>query len=85
MVERTHLLVAHEDVRCALCDRTLLTGERAAFFTAPAQGTRLICELCAPRVRRWDWTAAGGAWSRSGQLTMAEAVARASPDDPGAP
>jgi hypothetical protein len=83
MVERTHLLVAHDDVCCARCGRTLLTGERAAFFCASDQEAHLVCELCRPGLTRNGWSAPAVAWGRSGQLSVAEAVSRASSRRPG--
>lgn len=52
MVERIHLVVANDDVRCAHCGRTLLTGERPAVFCAPGRDACLVCELCRPGVGR---------------------------------
>jgi hypothetical protein len=85
MVERTHLLVAHDDVRCARCGRTLLTGERPAIFCPPGRGACLVCELCRANVSRDEWSAAVVAWARSGRLSVAEAVSRVSSDPPGKP
>ena len=63
MVERTYLLVAHDNVRCAHCGRTLLTGERAAAFCSPGHDACLVCELCRPGVSREEWSPAAVAWS----------------------
>jgi hypothetical protein len=85
MVERTQLLVVHDDVCCARCGRRLLTGERAAFFCPPGREACVVCELCRPGVSRGEWSAAAVAWGRSGRLSVGEAVSRVShdlPDDP---
>ena len=85
MVERTHLLVAHDDVRCARCGRTLLTGERAAVFCPPGRDACVLCELCSSGVSRDEWPPAAVTWARSGRLSVAEAVSRVSLDSPGGP
>ena len=82
MVDRTQLLVVHDDVRCTRCGRTLLTGERAAVFYASGAHACLVCELCRPGVGRGEWSAAAG-WPPSGRLSVAEALARASSELPG--
>ena len=46
MVERNHvLIVAHDSVSCAICRRTLLTGERAS-LTSREPGSEFVCQLC---------------------------------------
>jgi hypothetical protein len=82
MVERIHLVVANDDVRCAHCGRTLLTGERPAVFCAPGRDACLVCELCRPGAGRGEWSAAAVAWAPSGRLSVAEALSRASSDLP---
>jgi len=66
MVECTHLLVAHEDVPCAFCGRTLLTGERATFYLPPGEEKCLVCELCIPNARSEGWVLCGASLSDRG-------------------
>jgi hypothetical protein len=82
MVERIHLVVANDDVRCAHCGRTMLTGERPAVFCAPGREACLVCELCRLSVDRGEWSAAVVAWAPSGRLSVAEALSRVRPDLP---
>lgn len=48
--------VVQDRVTCAVCTRTLLTGEQAAFFRDPDNGSRLVCELCQPIAARVGWS-----------------------------
>jgi hypothetical protein len=82
MVERIHLVVANDDIRCGRCGRTLLTGERPTVFCAPDREACLVCELCRPGVDRGEWSAAAVAWGPSGRLSVAEALSRVAPDLP---
>jgi hypothetical protein len=51
------------DETCAVCDRTILAGERTRTYMSPKDGARLVCELCRSRAERLGWVdpAAAGA------------------------
>jgi hypothetical protein len=40
---------------CAVCQRTILAGERTRTFMSPREGAKLVCELCRERARRLGW------------------------------
>lgn len=40
---------------CAVCDRTILAGERTRSYMSPKDGPRLVCELCRGRAERLGW------------------------------
>jgi hypothetical protein len=48
---------------CAVCQRTILAGERTRTFMSPKEGPKLVCDLCRERARRLGWVdpAAAGA------------------------
>jgi hypothetical protein len=43
------------DETCAVCGRTILTGERTRTYMSPKEGTRLVCDLCRGRAERLGW------------------------------
>jgi hypothetical protein len=40
---------------CAVCQRTILAGERTRTFMSPRDGPRLVCDLCRERAQRLGW------------------------------
>lgn len=78
MVERKHLLgrhllVAHDDIACDACGRTLLTGEQVAVLDEPGRRRRVVCEPCAPFERR---APARQAAERPRAVALVESIAR---------
>jgi len=51
---------------CAICDRTILAGERTRVYMSPKNGSRLVCDLCRGRAEHLGWVdpAAPGARAR---------------------
>lgn len=43
------------DRTCAVCDRTILAGERTRTYMSPKGESRLVCELCRGRAERRGW------------------------------
>jgi hypothetical protein len=43
------------DRTCAICDRTILAGERTRVYMSPKRGSRLVCELCRTRAEQLGW------------------------------
>jgi hypothetical protein len=43
------------DETCAVCDRTILAGERTRTYMSPKDGPRLVCDLCRGRAERLGW------------------------------
>ncbi len=43
------------DEICAVCQRTILAGERTRTFMSPRGGPKLVCDLCRERARRLGW------------------------------
>src|SRR3954468_21321283 len=44
---------------CAVCERTLLTGERRIRFAPDAGGLVDVCQLCAETAVEWGWLKEG--------------------------
>jgi predicted RNA-binding Zn-ribbon protein involved in translation (DUF1610 family) len=40
---------------CAVCGRTILSGERTRTFMSPKEGQKLVCDLCRERARGLGW------------------------------
>lgn len=40
---------------CAVCNRTILAGERTRSYIDPKDGPRLVCDLCRSRAERLGW------------------------------
>lgn len=40
---------------CAICERTILAGERTRSYMTPKDGPRLVCDLCRERAERLGW------------------------------
>lgn len=81
MVERKHLLgrhllVAHDDIACDACGRTLTTGEQVAVLDEPGRQRRVVCEPCAPSGRR---APARQAADRPRAVALVESIARGAP------
>jgi hypothetical protein len=55
--------VSGEAHLCAICERTILAGERTRTFMSPREGQQLVCDLCRERARQLGWVdpAAAGA------------------------
>ncbi|MGA8745989.1 MAG: hypothetical protein WB507_09000 [Solirubrobacterales bacterium] len=51
---------------CAICNRTILAGERTRVYMSPKGGSRVVCELCRGRAEQLGWVdpAAAGARTR---------------------
>ena len=47
--------VTNESLECAVCARTLLTGERAEQLVAPLGEEAIVCELCVAGARAAGW------------------------------
>jgi len=43
------------DQTCAICQRTILAGERTRTYMSPKEGPRLVCELCRERAAALGW------------------------------
>ena len=43
------------DESCAVCDRTILAGERTRSYMSPKDGPQLVCELCRGRAEQLGW------------------------------
>jgi hypothetical protein len=43
------------DETCAVCGRTILTGERTRSYMPPKGSSRLVCDLCRGRAERLGW------------------------------
>jgi hypothetical protein len=59
---------------CAVCDRTLLSGERTRLYMSPKEGARLVCDLCRGRAERLGWVDPAGRGANVGRRPEAEAV-----------
>jgi hypothetical protein len=60
---------------CAICDRTILAGERTRSYMSPKDGPRLVCELCRGRAERLGWVdpaAPGANVGRRSEARLAE-------------
>lgn len=55
MARPTDLQVTHDQLECAVCARTLLTGERAEHLVRPSGEEVIVCELCAAGARAAGW------------------------------
>jgi hypothetical protein len=63
---------------CAICDRTILAGERTRTYMSPKQGPRPVCDLCRKRARAMGWvdpTAAGATVGRSVEAAAVDSQA----------
>ncbi|MEX1140997.1 MAG: hypothetical protein WD993_10055 [Thermoleophilaceae bacterium] len=47
--------MAHDDIACDDCGRTLLAGEQVAVLEEPGRQRRVVCELCTRVARRRAW------------------------------
>jgi hypothetical protein len=43
------------DESCAVCNRTILAGERTRSYMSPKDGPQLVCELCRGRAEQLGW------------------------------
>jgi len=43
------------DETCAVCNRTILAGERTRSYMSPKDGARLVCDLCRGRAETLGW------------------------------
>jgi len=62
--------VMRERLGCGVCGRSLLTGERAAFYAAPARPAVAVCELCAAVAREHGWTPSEQRWQAPDRLPV---------------
>jgi len=49
-----------EDRSCAICERSILKGERTENYLAPGGQRHLVCELCGPRASAGGWLRESG-------------------------
>lgn len=59
---------------CAVCRRTILSGERMRMYMAPKLGARLVCDLCRGRAERLGWVDPAGRGANVGRRPEAEAT-----------
>jgi hypothetical protein len=63
---------------CAVCERTILAGERTRTYISPKLGPRVVCDLCRGRATARGWVdpaAAGANVGRRSQPEVAESPA----------
>jgi hypothetical protein len=58
---------------CAVCDRTILAGERTRTYMSPKEGARLVCELCRGRAERLGWVDPAAAGANVGRRSEPQA------------
>lgn len=51
----------HDEIRCDVCERTMLKGERVVTYLVPGGQRVSVCELCEPRAKRAGWIREAGA------------------------
>jgi hypothetical protein len=59
---------------CAVCGRTILSGERTRLYMAPKEGARVVCDLCRGRAERLGWVDPAGRGANVGRRVEPEAV-----------
>ena len=52
---------------CAICDRTILAGERTRVYMSPKGGSRLVCDLCRGRAEQLGWVDPAAPGARVGR------------------
>src|SRR2546429_6740881 len=52
---RKELRPGHEEISCAICERTILKGERTENYLAPGGRRHVVCELCNDRAYHEGW------------------------------
>ena len=52
---------------CAICDRTILAGERTRVYMSPKSGSRLVCDLCRGRAEQLGWVDPAAPGVRTGR------------------
>jgi hypothetical protein len=52
---------------CAVCSRTILSGERTRLYMAPKEGARVVCDLCRGRAERLGWVDPAGRGANVGR------------------
>jgi len=62
------------DETCAICGRTILSGERTRLYMAPKEGARVVCDLCRGRAERLGWVDPAGRGANVGRRPEAEPV-----------
>jgi hypothetical protein len=70
---------------CAVCERTILRGERVAEYLTPEGDSAPVCSLCKPRAEAGGWVPAAQAGRRTGppssrrrSVNLRERIARVS-------
>ncbi|MGB7588483.1 MAG: hypothetical protein WBM00_07220 [Solirubrobacterales bacterium] len=57
---------------CALCNRTILAGERTRIYMRPKGGPGTVCDLCRERARRRGWIDPAAPGANVGRITNPE-------------
>ena len=70
--------VTNERLECAVCARTLLTGERAEQLVGPSGEEAIVCELCVAGAGAAGWEP-GAARRRASARPRAPVVVRGTP------
>ncbi|MEA2347292.1 MAG: hypothetical protein QOG62_1079 [Thermoleophilaceae bacterium] len=55
MATNKELVPDHQPVECAVCERTILKGERPESYLVRDGGRRMVCELCRRRAEHAGW------------------------------
>lgn len=55
MATNKELVPDHQPIECAVCERTILKGERPESYLVRDGGRRVVCELCRRRAERAGW------------------------------
>jgi hypothetical protein len=55
MATSKELVPDHQPVECAVCERTILKGERPESYLVRDGGRRVVCELCRRRAEQAGW------------------------------
>jgi hypothetical protein len=64
------------DETCAICDRTILAGERTRLYMSPKGGSRLVCELCRGRAEQLGWVDPAAPGARTARVEAPEETPR---------
>lgn len=55
MATNKELVPDHQPIECAVCERTILKGERPESYLVRDGGRRVVCELCRRRAEQAGW------------------------------
>lgn len=62
------------DDACAVCNRTILAGERTRSYMSPKDGPRLVCDLCRGRAEGLGWVDPAAPGANVGRRPAPEAT-----------